>query len=68
MADGIKPFNWTAAVGQVMTGFEPGPQFKNPNLSPAMRIVDGTAPGVDEKLMVQDVSEEKIIDSWNQRR
>lgn len=66
--EGIKPFNWTAAVAKITEGFQPGPQFKNPNLSPPMRIVDGTPPGVDEKLMVQDAPESSIIDSWNQRR
>jgi len=64
----IKPFSWTGAVAKVTEAFQAGPQFRNPNLSPAMTITDGTAPGIDEKLMVQDAPTESIIDSWNERR
>lgn len=66
--DGIKPFNWSENVSKVTAGLKGGRIFDNPNLSPPMRIVDGTPEGVDAKLMVKEAPTAKIIDSWNQRR
>lgn len=68
MADGLKPFSWTGAIAQVTAGWQDGPQFKNPNLSPSMRIVNGIDPLIDQKLMQQEAPTSKIIDSWNERR
>ncbi len=66
--DSIPPFSWVKNCAEVMSDFSSGPQFKNPNLSPSMTIVDATPPGVDEKLMQSAVSEAAVIDVWNQRR
>jgi hypothetical protein len=65
---GIEPFSWDKNIAKVTAGWSDGPHFKNPNLAPAMVIVDGTGPGVDAKLHVAPVTEAKVDDVWNQRR
>ena len=67
-SDGIESFDWAKNLAEVTARFSDGPQFKNPNLSPPMTIVDGCPPEVDEKLHVGPVTEGTVLDVWNQRR
>lgn len=66
--DGIEPFNWEKNMNKITEGFSDGPQFKNPNLSPTMTIVEGIDARIDAKLHTAPVTEGAVQDVWNQRR
>lgn len=68
MANGIESFDWGKNLAKVTEGWSDGPQFKNPNLSPSMTIVDKCPASVDEKLMTSPVTQGPIEDVWMQRR
>lgn len=65
---GIESFNWEQNMNKITQGFSDGPQFKNPNLSPTMTIVEGIDPMIDAKLHTAPVEEGKVDDVWNNRR
>lgn len=68
MDNGIEKFNWDANLAKVTAGWSDGPQFKNPNLSPTMTIVEGIDGLIDQKLHTAPVTEGAVQDVWNQRR
>lgn len=68
MADGIESFDWSKNMARIAKGWKNGTYFNNPNVAPAMEVVDGNPKEVEEKLQFGKVETPTPTDSWNERR
>lgn len=68
MADGLPTFDEQANLARVTAGWQDGNLFKNPNLVPAQEVVDGTPPGVDQKLQAGVIPQPAIMEPWVARK
>lgn len=64
----MESFSERRNLARVTAGFKGGPFYKNLNLAPSMRIVDGWPAGTEQKLHMVNVKTGVPVDVWNQRR